>query len=123
MIYIFLLILAAIPPSLTIADASEVKVIVYKGPKKCTNHANQPPTKIEPDFIVGLHFTVTVDESSVGSQSTLGKKIESSHDMGIAPSFPGMSVLFGVDNCATPLSGWLTVSLLLSPFLSPFLSP
>ena len=84
----FVLAIIASIASLTLAS-SDVKVIVYDGPKKCSNKkGDEKPTKVEPDFIVGLHFTVTIDESSSGSQDTIGKKIESSRDMGIAPSFP-----------------------------------
>lgn len=84
---LFLAVIAAIV-SPTLAS-SDVKVIVYDGPTKCTNiKGDDKPTKVEPDYIVGFHFTVTIDESSSGPPETIGKKIESSHDMGFAPSFP-----------------------------------
>jgi len=84
---LFLAVLAAIA-SLTFAS-SDVKVIVYDGPTKCTNiKGDEKPTKVEPDYIASFHFTVTIDESSSGAQDTIGKKIESSRDKGVAPSFP-----------------------------------
>ncbi|KAL7540961.1 hypothetical protein ACHAXR_010518 [Thalassiosira sp. AJA248-18] len=82
--------LVAAIATLTFAS-SEVKVVVYAGPKKCSNKkikGDEKPTKIEPDYVAALHFTVTVDESSTGSRESIGKKIESSRDKGIAPSFP-----------------------------------
>lgn len=82
-------------------ELPEVQVIVYKGPTECANSNKkgkdgQPeePNLVEADYIVGLHFTVTVDPSSVGSRESLGRKIESSHDKGFAPSFPGDGVSF-----------------------------
>lgn len=74
--------------SLALAS-TDVKVVVYEGPKKCSNKAgDENPTKVEEGSIVGFHFTVTVDESSPGPPESIGRKIESSHDMGFAPSFP-----------------------------------
>lgn len=70
------------------ASSDKVKVRVYSGPKKCDNSDPENPLRIEEDYVAGFHFTVTIDESSTGSRENLGKKIESSHDMGIAPSFP-----------------------------------
>lgn len=87
---LFLAVLAALAV-LSLAAPSEVKVVVYSGPKTCSNKdlkKDEKPTKVEADYVVGLHFTVTVDESTKGSRETLGKKIESSRDAGIAPSFP-----------------------------------
>ena len=86
-VYIFILLLPLIVEA---ASSSDVKVNVYSGPRKCANTGNGKPTKVEPDYTVGLHFTVTIDESSKGSQDNIGKKIESSHDMGFAPSFVGV---------------------------------
>jgi len=84
-----LLVLAAI--SCLALASSDFKVIVYDGPRKCSNKGKdkaEKPTKIEPNMIVGLHFTVTIDESSAGRNDVIGRKIESSHDgMGVAPSF------------------------------------
>ena len=85
---LFFAALAAIA-ALAIAS-SDVEVIVYNGPQKCSNKGDEKLTKVEPDYVVGLHFTVTVDESSSGSRETIGMKIESSHDKGFAPSFTGM---------------------------------
>ncbi|KAL3771913.1 hypothetical protein ACHAW5_008026 [Stephanodiscus triporus] len=73
--------------------SSDIKVIVYDGPTKCSNKrgkgggGDDNPTKVEPNMIVGLHFTVTVDESSAGPRDVVGRKIESSRDVGVAPSF------------------------------------
>jgi FK506-binding protein 14 len=74
--------------------SSDVKVIVYDGPTECSNEkgnkgggGDEYPTKVEPDMIVGLHFTVTIDESSPDPRDIIGRKIESSRDVGIAPSF------------------------------------
>ena len=39
-------------------------------------------------LLVIIHSTVTVDESSTGKNDVIGKKIESSYDVGFAPSFP-----------------------------------
>ncbi len=72
--------------------STDLKVIVYDGPKICSNKGKggaDKPNKIEPNMIVGLHFTVTIDESSPDRSDVIGKKIESSRDgMGVAPSFP-----------------------------------
>ena len=85
-------IAAILTAALALASSdSEVKVVVYKGPKKCKNKSTgdeSKPTKVESGSIVGFHFTVTVDASSHGSRDLIGKKIESSRDKGIAPSFP-----------------------------------
>ncbi len=68
--------------------SSDLKVIVYDGPRKCSNGDKENPTKIEPNMIVGLHFTVTIDGGSTGVRDVVGRKIESSRDgAGIAPSF------------------------------------
>mmetsp|Transcript_22133 Transcript_22133/g.48088 ORF Transcript_22133/g.48088 Transcript_22133/m.48088 type:complete len:304 (+) Transcript_22133:26-937(+) len=83
--FLFLVILAA--TAIFAVASSKPKVIVYDGPTECSNIAGENPTKIETDYIAGLHFTVTIDESSTGSRDTIGRKIESSHDVGIAPSF------------------------------------
>ena len=100
-----LVVLATITIScrLALASSSDLKVIVYDGPRKCSNDIGgnrgggggggaetKPLTKIEPDMIVGLHFTVTIDESSIGIRDVVGRKIESSRDgaMPVAPSFP-----------------------------------
>lgn len=82
-----------VPSCLTHASSSsdDVKVIVYKGPKKCSNKnlkGDDKPTRVEKDYIAAFHFTVTIDESSAGPKEMLGKKIESSYDKGFAPSFP-----------------------------------
>ena len=64
-------------------------VQVYDGPTTCANNdadPNEPPTRVVNDYVVGLHFTVTVDESSKAGEH--GAKIESSLDRGIAASFP-----------------------------------
>jgi Ca2+-binding EF-hand superfamily protein len=74
-----------------------LRVIVYSGPSDCSNDDDIATTnndagklnKIIPNSIVGLHFTVTIDPTSFGSPSLLGKIIESSKSgMGVAPSFP-----------------------------------
>lgn len=39
-------------------------------------------------LLVIIYSTVTVDESSTGKNDVIGKKIESSYDVGFAPSFP-----------------------------------
>jgi FK506-binding protein 14 len=71
--------------------SSDLKVIVYDGPRKCSNRGKggaEKPTKIESNMIVGLHFTVTIDGGTTGTRDVAGRKIESSRDgMGIAPSF------------------------------------
>lgn len=75
--------------SIVFAASPEVKVIVYDGPTKCTNiEGDEKPNKVEPDYNVGFHFTVTIDESSSGTQDTIGRQIESSHTIGVAPSIP-----------------------------------
>lgn len=70
----------------TAALSEEVKVIVYEGPKSCQNEIDgdadeKKLTKVQKDCIVAFHFTAS-DEAT-------GRKIESSHDLGVAPSFPG----------------------------------
>lgn len=76
---------------------ADVKVTVYEGPTECDNKPARGKKKndedeslerVIPDSIVGLHFTVYVDESTVGSRETAGLRVESSHDKGVAPSFP-----------------------------------
>ena len=72
-----------------VSASSDIKVVVYNGPRKCSNKGTEDkPTKIEKNHVVGLHFTVTiVNEDDYGSSSP-GRKIESSRDgVGIAPSF------------------------------------
>ena len=59
---------------------------MYEGPTSCSNTNADDLKKVENDIVVGLHFTVTIDESSEAGER--GAKIESSHDRGIAPSFP-----------------------------------
>lgn len=115
--------LAAIASLALAASSSEVKVIVYDGPKKCSNKnlkADEKPTRIEVDYIVGLHFTVTVDESTVGSKETMGKKIESSRDMGIAPSFPiGQGkVIAGLDQGLIGLCKGASAYIIVPPHLA-----
>ena len=89
------LLLSSTPPFAPLfvaANPNEVSVNVYEGPTSCTNTNVDDPneqavlTKVENDIVVGLHFTVTIDESSEAGER--GAKIESSHDRGIAPSFP-----------------------------------
>lgn len=75
----------ALVSSVLSSSSSDVKVIVYNGPRKCSNKGtDDKPTKIEKNHIVGLHFTVTI----VDDDGSSGRKIESSRDgVGIAPSF------------------------------------
>ena len=85
--------LLLISSSSAIAAVSDaVQVVVYSGPNECSNNDGGKLNKIIPDSIVGLHFTVTIDPTSIGSKSLLGKVIESSKSSsgmgGIAPSFP-----------------------------------
>lgn len=70
----------------TAALSEEIEVIVYEGPKSCQDEIDgdaddKKLTKVQKDCIVAFHFTAS-DEAT-------GKKIESSHDLGVAPSFPG----------------------------------
>ena len=85
-------LLLSSPPFLP-CDATDtgggLDVQVYDGPTTCENNdadPNEPPTRVVNDYVVGLHFTVTIDESSRAGER--GAKIESSHDRGIAASFP-----------------------------------
>lgn len=83
-------VLAASSPSSS-PSIDDVQVIVYSGPNECNNNANTHGTlnKVIPNSIVGLHFSVTIESSSIGSRSLLGKVIESSKSgLGVAPSFP-----------------------------------
>jgi Ca2+-binding EF-hand superfamily protein len=86
------IILLFISSSTALAAVSDVQVVVYSGPNECSNDDGGKLNKIIPDSIVGLHFTVTIDPTSIGSKSLLGKVIESSKSSsgmgGIAPSFP-----------------------------------
>lgn len=80
-------IIALLLPSLSIAASDkEVQVTVYDGPTDCPQDETDPLTKIRPDDTVGLHFTVTIDATS--QSGTRGETVESSHDKGIAPTFP-----------------------------------
>ena len=75
--------------SASTTTATDPRVIVYAGPRKCSNEDKDRPNRIEIGHVVGLHFVVTIDESSPGEDDVLGGVIESSrHGMGIAPSFP-----------------------------------
>ena len=69
----------------TAALSEEIEVIVYEGPKSCQDEidgaGDKKITKVQKDCIVGFHFTASDDAT--------GRKIESSHDLGVAPSFPG----------------------------------
>ena len=72
----------------TTTTDDDIEVTIYKGPTKCNNDEGEKPTRIEQDYIAAFHFTVTIDESTKGKQDVIGTKIESSHDVGFAPSFP-----------------------------------
>jgi FKBP-type peptidyl-prolyl cis-trans isomerase len=109
-ILLVVLVTITISCRLALASSTDLKVIVYDGPRECSNNIGggsnkgggggggggraaddtKPPTKIEPGMIVGLHFTVSIDESSIGTRDVVGRKIESSRDgaMPVAPSFP-----------------------------------
>jgi FK506-binding protein 14 len=67
--------------TLTLAlGTEEITVTVYDGPKSCQEFdAENKPVKVQKDFSVAFHFTAS-DEAT-------GRKIESSHDLGVAPSF------------------------------------
>eukprot|EP00581_Thalassiosira_minuscula_P003826 CAMPEP_0183744026 /NCGR_PEP_ID=MMETSP0737-20130205/65519_1 /TAXON_ID=385413 /ORGANISM="Thalassiosira miniscula, Strain CCMP1093" /LENGTH=368 /DNA_ID=CAMNT_0025979661 /DNA_START=159 /DNA_END=1265 /DNA_ORIENTATION=- len=118
--YIFL---AAVALVASVANASsEVKVVVYDGPKKCSNkEGDEKLMKVEADCTVGLHFTVTIDESSVGSRENIGRKIESSRDgMGVAPSFPvGQGrVIAGLDQGLIGLCRGASAYIIVPPHLA-----
>jgi Ca2+-binding EF-hand superfamily protein len=75
--------------ALASTTSTDLRVIVYAGPTKCSNKDKDKPNKIESGHVVGLHFVVTIDETSAGRDDVIGRKIESSRDgMGVAPSFP-----------------------------------
>ena len=101
------------------ASTEDVKVTVYKGPKKCDNSDPKNPQRIEEDYIAGFHFTVTIDESSKGSRENIGKKIQSSHDAGVAPSFPvGQGkVIAGLDQGLIGLCKGASAYILVPPHL------
>ena len=64
------------------SSTTEIKVVVYEGPESCpVFDADKKHIKVQKDCTVAFHFTAS-DEAT-------GRKIESSHDLGIAPSFPG----------------------------------
>lgn len=70
----------------TAAVSEDIEVVVYEGPKSCQDEIDNDAgdkklTKVQKDCIVAFHFTASDDAT--------GKKIESSHDLGVAPSFPG----------------------------------
>ncbi|KAL7498704.1 hypothetical protein ACHAWT_008433 [Skeletonema menzelii] len=59
----------------------EINVTVYQGPKSCPDFdGEKKTTKIKEDCTVAFHFTAY--------DNATGRKIESSHDLGVAPSFP-----------------------------------
>ena len=85
---IIVIFLLAASVDCTTATDDDIKVTVYKGPTKCNNDEGEKPIRVEQDYIAAFHFTVTIDESTKGKQDVIGTKIESSHDVGFAPSFP-----------------------------------
>ena len=107
---------------------ADVKVTVYEGPTECDNkpasgregEEDESLERIVPDSIAGLHFTVYVDESTVGSRETAGVKIESSHDMGVAPSFPvGQGrVIAGLDRGLVGLCRHSKATIVVPPHLA-----
>ena len=119
----------ALDPDADVKVHTDVKVTVYEGPTKCDNKpARGKKTKndeeesldrVIPDSIVGLHFTVYVDESTVGSRETAGLRVESSHDKGVAPSFPvGQGrVIPGLDRGLIGLCRFSKATIIVPPFL------
>lgn len=102
---------------------NEVSVHVYEGPTSCSNtNADDPNkvvlTEVENDIVVGLHFTVTIDESSEAGER--GAKIESSHDRGIAPSFPvgQAKVIPGLDQGLVGLCKGSKAHIIIPPHLA-----
>jgi FKBP-type peptidyl-prolyl cis-trans isomerase len=91
---LFLLSTPPFLPCIAATSDSEVSVTVYEGPTSCTNtnadDAGDPNqsllTQVVNETVVGLHFTVTIDENSKTGER--GAKVESSLERGVAPSFP-----------------------------------
>mmetsp|Transcript_1468 Transcript_1468/g.1977 ORF Transcript_1468/g.1977 Transcript_1468/m.1977 type:complete len:336 (-) Transcript_1468:63-1070(-) len=84
---ILVLVLCFLPLCSSSKDEG-VKVTVYEGPTKCPKSSDpkNKPTEVLLDHTVSFHFTITIDPSSKNGKH--GTKVESSHDKGIAPSFP-----------------------------------
>ena len=96
---------------------------MYEGPTSCSNtnvddHDEGVLTKVENGIVVGLHFTVTIDESSEAGER--GAKIESSHDRGIAPSFPvgQAKVIPGLDQGLVGLCKGSKAHIIIPPHLA-----
>lgn len=103
-----------------VAANNEVSVHVYEGPTSCSNTNGNADDlkKVENDIVVGLHFTVTIDESSEAGER--GAKIESSHDRGIAPSFPvgQAKVIPGLDQGLVGLCKGSKAHIIIPPHLA-----
>ena len=100
--------------TLTVAlGTEEIKVTVYEGPKTCPEFdADKKPIKVQQDYSVAFHFTA-YDEAT-------GRNIESSHDLGVAPSFPvGQGqVISGLDQGLIGLCKHSKASIVIPPHLA-----
>jgi len=93
--------------------AEEIKVTVYEGPKSCPDFdAEKNPIKIQTDCSVAFHFTAY--------DNATGKRIESSHDLGVAPSFPvGQGkVIAGLDQGLIGLCKHSKANIVIPPHLA-----
>eukprot|EP00984_Skeletonema_dohrnii_P030216 scaffold21542_cov121-Skeletonema_dohrnii-CCMP3373.AAC.1 len=100
--------------TLTLAlGTEEIKVTVNEGPNSCQDFdAEKKSTKVQKDYSVAFHFTAY--------DAATGKKIESSHDLGVAPSFPvGQGkVISGLDQGLIGLCKHSKASIVIPPHLA-----
>lgn len=93
--------------------AEEIKVTVYEGPKSCPDFdVEKKPMKVQNDCSVAFHFTAYDNDT--------GRRIESSHDLGVAPSFPvGQGkVISGLDQGLIGLCKHSKANIVIPPHLA-----
>ena len=91
----------------------DIKVTVYEGPTSCSDFdAEKRPMKVQTDHSVAFHFTAY--------DNGTGRKIESSHDMGVAPSLPvGQDkVISGLDQGLIGLCKHSKANIVIPPHLA-----
>ena len=108
-----LLLLSSIALAWAVTALEEIDVKVYQGPTSCADFdGEKKPLKITEDCIVAFHFTAY--------DNATGRKIESSHDLGVAPSFPvGQGkVIKGLDQGLIGLCKNSKASIVIPPHLA-----
>jgi len=81
------ILLICLPVCSASKKLDDVKVIVYKGPKrnKCKSNDDSGPNEILPNHVVSFHFTIAIDDSSTSGSPN--EKVFGSNREGMTPSY------------------------------------